>query len=327
MYKQVKAPTNPQQLLGFVALERDIAAGMKLDPEHEKEREDAFNMWNACVSPNLALGDGTTNQANFINYKNSNALPTFVSHADMGEESVTLHPDIKPLVGKFRLHHGVGDLHVDRNNLRDVLARLQTSRGGAGVNANRAVYVYKVVYAFMPCGVLKGTELVDAPGTGDTTPLHVRHLSEQCEEASNIVLVVPQNLKQGASDTLVRIYELGLLQNWFAGRVQLTVVHNLEKGATPDVDYFRNEETYQSVLQDEEDALNHTVDALVGALIQRQEVIQDDGSKVQISIAGDMTKKDVESKVRAEIRILTAYLYSYARCCAWLTRLLPVQPN
>jgi hypothetical protein len=75
------------------------------------------------------------------------------------------------LLGRFEVWAGGGKyLHADREYMRRKLHDIsgQTSR---------QAFIYRQLYEFNPCRLLQGGKaFVDAPGTGDQTPLHRGHL-------------------------------------------------------------------------------------------------------------------------------------------------------
>jgi hypothetical protein len=292
------------QLLLTAKRERDIlqahALGrpMKLNEQQTKERMEEFFLWNACVAEPLALGNGTLEESNFNRHANFEALdglPLLFTRLQAPSASdVALHADVAPLLGRFNVFCGCGDLHVDRELARKALLAMQepTSRG---------TYVYKKAYVLGPFNVLKGgKEVVDAPGTGDDTTLHVRHLEDACEAASHIVLVAPKNLKS-PPETLKCMRSCGVLKRFLDGKVKLTVLHNLEKEGNQRLSLadFRGD-GHEKRLAAEAAAAQKSIVALVAVMTQPEKGIT------------TLSVDAVEALVRREVRVVTPYTMSYA---------------
>jgi hypothetical protein len=112
---------------------------LRLDGQQMAERKEDFFLWNACVVQPLALGDGSLQESNFNRHARFEQMGTwpllFTRPEEPSTGDVTLHADVVPLLGNFRVFCGCGDLHVDRELARKTLLEMQGS--------TREAYVYK----------------------------------------------------------------------------------------------------------------------------------------------------------------------------------------
>ena len=99
-------------------------------------------------------------------------------------------------LGRFEIYAGGGQfLHADREYMRTTLQEIsgQTSRHA---------FIYRQLYEFTPCRLLQGGKaFVDAPGTGDKTPLHRGHLKVR---ARIVILACAGRRPAGARRTNTR---------------------------------------------------------------------------------------------------------------------------
>jgi hypothetical protein len=269
-----------------------------LDNDQKDERMEEFMMWNACVTSELAIGDKSLLNANYnehVRFQNSSTLPAlFTCEAEPCEADIKLHAVISGLAGRFNVYHGTGNLHVDREYVRMQLQLMQSP-------LSRAAYAYKQVYLLGPLNVLKGgKQLVDAPGTGDNTPLHRRHLCDACDEADHIILVAPKNLA-APTDTMTFLRESPrLLKTFFDGKLALTVVHNLEKEGNVMMSRFRGGNAER--LEAEQVAREMSLDAIVDMLTN------DDAPDVATQYSVD----EVTALIKKRVHFLAPYAMSYA---------------
>lgn len=233
------------RLLSFAARERALhaspdgfaEAALALPEDLKQAREMDFFTWNACVSEELALGDGGLTEESLGHYleQERETLPTlFTSPGDPQEDDIAFFPELLPRLGKFEITAGEGKhLHLDRELVRETLDRLTGTE-------SRESYIVHQISAFGPWALLQGgKELVDAPGSADKSPLHRSHLVKSCVEADHIIVVSSKTLRASAGDMLGILGEHGVLQRFFEPNnvkpVKLSVVFNQEmncKGLT-----------------------------------------------------------------------------------------------
>jgi hypothetical protein len=206
------------QLLKGLSEERAVLKGAEIDITDDHARKEFFCRWNACVVPDQAIGDGLFTDIGeaFQNFKGGVIeLPDlFTRDAEPVAADIMLRPDIercgrcgrqlrlsasvllwrtnaRPLLtriphfirsklGRFEIYAGGGQfLHADRDYMS---AKLKEISG----KESRQAFIYRQLYQFTPCRLLQGGKaFVDAPGTGDKTPLHRGHLKVRAHRPSS----------------------------------------------------------------------------------------------------------------------------------------------
>jgi hypothetical protein len=290
-------PEVREKLLAFLLKERALRAspaGYKeavraLDAEAKAMRLHEFYRWNACVTADMALGDGKLEKTSLNHYERQrvNSLPAvFTAAAEPDASDIVLQDDVAPQLGRFVVYAGRGKhLHIDREY---VLGHLHAMTA----NSKRQAYIYKKVWAFGPWALLKGgKELVDAPGTGDNAPLHRQHLKNACRDAHHVIMMAGKNLGS-PDDVLESMEEFNVLQRFLDPneKLQLSVVQNHETSCFG-LAAFRDRDR-----NDEDLAKHETINALVSKLCELTDIPMDE------------LRADVESRVRVH----TVYTLLYA---------------
>ena len=271
-------------------------AAAALTTDEREDRNYMFGVWNAAVAEDCVLGIGGASEESIAKYQfaKHGALPSLLTQQHEPQpKDIPLHAEAEALLGKFLLFCGRGErLHSDRRLVREQLKSTALDNESEQV---RKIYLLKKVWAFGPWLLLQGgKEIVDAPGSGDLTPLHRRQLRNAIEAADHVILVGEANIAAPVG-ALQALQDSGALERFRRGTLQLSMVHNHEKRKLGLANFKQRDLTAEAK------AAKNSKGALFSLLME----LEGDGDV-------DDPTDVVTDRINSRVRVLTIYSLLYA---------------